>query len=130
MKDQINEKCSFFGSQAIKNITDFFKGDQFQNDPTKIAKYAMWALRTDGPAVWEIPTPIDCLFPNMLSCYIVHIHPYIYTLAHPVSILETAKHISIGLHHILAVSIYEIMPRLALRFQPSSGGSWHGCSCG
>ncbi|KAH9993138.1 hypothetical protein BJV74DRAFT_795658 [Russula compacta] len=50
VKDWINEKHSFFGSQAIKNITDFFKGDQFQNDPTKIAKYAIPPVGAVGMA--------------------------------------------------------------------------------
>ncbi|KAI0244949.1 hypothetical protein BJV78DRAFT_1092706, partial [Lactifluus subvellereus] len=53
-------KRSFFGRQGIKIVAEFFKDEAYANKPKAIAKYTLWATRGDGPALFGIPTPINC----------------------------------------------------------------------
>ena len=71
-KDRINEKRTFFGRQATQIVTKFFEGERFTSRAS-IAEYASWAMRTDGPAIWEEPTPIDCPYPANSTLYTVRI---------------------------------------------------------
>ncbi|KAH9970253.1 hypothetical protein BJV74DRAFT_784526, partial [Russula compacta] len=48
------------GSHAIKIVDDHFAQAQYVNKPKAIAKYAKWAIRQDGPMVWQTPTPEHC----------------------------------------------------------------------
>jgi hypothetical protein len=70
-KDRINEKRTFFGRQAIKIVSAFFNTTNFADNRAWVAEYALWATRPNGPGIWEIPTPIDCLYPEKSSGYIV-----------------------------------------------------------
>jgi hypothetical protein len=40
-------------------VADFFR-DTYANNPKAIAKYAQWAIRGNGPALFGKPTPVDC----------------------------------------------------------------------
>ncbi|KIM80299.1 hypothetical protein PILCRDRAFT_49899, partial [Piloderma croceum F 1598] len=69
-RDRINEKRTYFGRQSIKIVTAFFATEPYANKPKVIAKYAKWATRKDGPGVWRVPTPIDCVVPSESPDYI------------------------------------------------------------
>lgn len=58
--DRLNEKRTWFGTEALKLVDRFFEGSDYVNNPYAIAKYAQWAIRGDGPSLYSIPTPIDC----------------------------------------------------------------------
>ena len=45
--------------------------DTYNKQPKRIEKYAQWALRDNGPGVWEIPTPVDCVVDKKDPGYIV-----------------------------------------------------------
>lgn len=64
-------KRSSFGSRAVHAVEEFFKRDKFVNAPTRIARYAQWAVRGDGPALWRVPTPRDCECDPKSDRYIV-----------------------------------------------------------
>jgi hypothetical protein len=53
-------------------VDDHFAQVQFENKPKMIAKYAKWAMRKDGPMVWQTPTPVKCIFESSNPDYIVH----------------------------------------------------------
>jgi hypothetical protein len=38
-------------------VDALFQSEEFIGNPKKIAKYAKYALRDDGPSVWGIPAP-------------------------------------------------------------------------
>ncbi|KAJ6475940.1 hypothetical protein C8R47DRAFT_1141820 [Mycena vitilis] len=56
-KDRINDKRSYFGKRPQSNVDALFAGPDFIGNPKKIAKYAKWALRDDGPGIWGTPSP-------------------------------------------------------------------------
>ena len=41
--------------------------------PEAIARYAKWALKSDGPMVWQTPTPIECTVKSNDPQYIVRV---------------------------------------------------------
>jgi hypothetical protein len=43
----------------------------YNKQPKRIEKYARWALRDNGPGIWEIPTPVDCVVDKKDPGYIV-----------------------------------------------------------
>jgi hypothetical protein len=52
-------------------VDDHFAQVRFTGKPRKVAKYAKWAIRTDGPMVWQTPTPADCTVNSVSPGYIV-----------------------------------------------------------
>lgn len=70
-KGHLHEKRAFFGREAIKIVSDFFKGETYINKPKATAKYVKWAIRGNGPALFSKPTPIECMDPNGTDNYIV-----------------------------------------------------------
>jgi hypothetical protein len=54
-------------------VTDFFDDDSYANKPKAIAKYAKWAIRGNGPALFSKPTPIGCKESKGAKGYIVRI---------------------------------------------------------
>ncbi|KAL0945347.1 hypothetical protein HGRIS_000845 [Hohenbuehelia grisea] len=56
--DRLCEKRGHFASTALGIVKKFFK-DTMSNDEDRVAVYAQWALRTDGPAMYKTPTPMD-----------------------------------------------------------------------
>ncbi|KAH9962102.1 hypothetical protein BJV74DRAFT_722511, partial [Russula compacta] len=58
--DRLNNRRTLIGSHAIKIVDDHFAQAQYVNKPKAIAKYAKWAIRQDGPMVWQTPTPEHC----------------------------------------------------------------------
>jgi hypothetical protein len=61
----------FFGREAIKIVTDFFKDDIYTSKPKATVKYAKWAVRGNGPALFGKLTPIECTVPKGTDGYIV-----------------------------------------------------------
>lgn len=49
----------------------FAKGSQYDFNPTAIERYALWATRGDGPALYANPTPVELDFPDEDPRYIV-----------------------------------------------------------
>ncbi|KIJ62153.1 hypothetical protein HYDPIDRAFT_30702 [Hydnomerulius pinastri MD-312] len=58
--DRLNEKKSFFSSEAVRVVEAFFRQSQFADNPVAIADYARYAMRDNGPVMWRVPTPKDC----------------------------------------------------------------------
>jgi hypothetical protein len=56
-KDRLNDKHSYFGRRGNTVPDTFFVTQDYIGNPKKIAKYAKYALRDDGPSVWDIPPP-------------------------------------------------------------------------
>ena len=67
----MNDRRTYFGRQALKIMTQFFETEPYKDNPKAIAKYARWAIKADGPAIWETPTPINCTVPPTHPDYIV-----------------------------------------------------------
>ncbi|KAH9963352.1 hypothetical protein BGW80DRAFT_1180133, partial [Lactifluus volemus] len=42
-------------------VSALFNTPNFVDNRAWIAEYARWATRPDGPGIWEIPTPINCV---------------------------------------------------------------------
>ena len=57
--DRLNDKRSCFGSRALKAVEEFFNTPDFIGKPAQIKRYAEWAIRGDGPAVYGTPTPCE-----------------------------------------------------------------------
>ncbi|KAF8496231.1 hypothetical protein F5888DRAFT_1615004, partial [Russula emetica] len=68
-KGRLHEKRAFFGREAIKIVSDFFKDDAYANKPKATAKYAKWAIRGNGPALFGKPTPVECMIPKGTNGY-------------------------------------------------------------
>jgi len=58
---RINEWHSAFGSVALTIVTDFFKHKDYVGNTDAIAAYAAWALQSNGPGLFEKPTPQGCI---------------------------------------------------------------------
>ncbi|KAF8493028.1 hypothetical protein F5888DRAFT_1806464 [Russula emetica] len=69
-KGRLHEKRAFFGREAIKIVSDFFKDDAYANKPKATAKYAKWAIRGNGPALFGKPTPVECMIPKGTNGYV------------------------------------------------------------
>jgi hypothetical protein len=69
-KGSTQRKRSFFGLKAIKIVAEFFRDKAYANRPNEIAKYALWAMRGDGPAIYGILAPIECT-DNTAANYVV-----------------------------------------------------------
>ena len=71
--DRLNELRSKFGSRAIKAVDKWFTtpNTPYYQNPTEIARYARWAVRKDGPAIFAMPTPEDCTVPKEHPKYVV-----------------------------------------------------------
>jgi hypothetical protein len=52
-------------------VTDFFNGNPYAGKPKAIAKYAKWAIRGNGPALFRKPTPIECVAAKGERGYVV-----------------------------------------------------------
>jgi hypothetical protein len=85
-KGRLNEKRAFFGREGIKIVTDFFKGDSYTNNPKAIAKYAKWAVRGNGPALFSGPTPVECIVSQGTQGYIVR---FLHRLSVPLKSVNT-----------------------------------------
>jgi len=59
----------------MKIVTEFFKDEAYAGKPKEIAKYALWATRGNGPAIFGIPTPRTCTAARGEDDYIVSSHP-------------------------------------------------------
>jgi hypothetical protein len=68
---RLNEKRTYFGCEAIRVVRRYFDAEKYKNHPGLIARYAQWAVRKDGPAIFETPTPIDCVVDKKSPGYIV-----------------------------------------------------------
>lgn len=47
-------------SSILDAIKKFFETAEFADQPQKIRAYVRWALKPDGPAYYQIPTPQSC----------------------------------------------------------------------
>ena len=52
--DRIVEKRSDFGTHTLHLVEILLK--QFKDNSCAVAKYAKWATREDGPALWRVPS--------------------------------------------------------------------------
>jgi hypothetical protein len=52
-------------------VKSFFEQDAYVNHSDRVKAYVSWALRPDGPAFHETPTPITCTFKRDHQEYIV-----------------------------------------------------------
>ncbi|KAI0245201.1 hypothetical protein BJV78DRAFT_1140472, partial [Lactifluus subvellereus] len=67
----INMRRTFFGREGIKIVADFFTKDEaYANKPKAIAKYAQWAVRGNGPALFSKPMPMGCVIDKGADGYI------------------------------------------------------------
>ena len=55
----------------MDEVKDLFKQPQYANQAELISAYATWALRPDGPAFHEYPTPMTCKVRRDHADYIV-----------------------------------------------------------
>lgn len=78
--DRLNEMRSKFGARAIKIVDKWFEtpGTPYYLKPAEISKYARWAVRQNGPAIFAFPTPEDCTVstnhPNYVVCFYFKLH--------------------------------------------------------
>jgi hypothetical protein len=49
----------------------FFEKPEFANQPQKVRDYVYWALKPDGPAYYQVPTPKSCMVDRNHPNYIV-----------------------------------------------------------
>lgn len=70
-KCRLTEKRAFFGREAIVLVAGFFADGAYANKPKVIAKYAQWAVRGNGPALFGKPTPITCVVGKGAAGYMV-----------------------------------------------------------
>jgi hypothetical protein len=56
---RLNEKRTYFGREALQIVQKHFAAKEYKGRPKEIKKYALWAMRENGPGLWEVPTPID-----------------------------------------------------------------------
>ena len=70
-KDRLNEKRTYFGREALKIVSSFFGTEKYAGHPDKIATYAAWATKSNGPSIWGIPTPIGCVVSEDHPAYVV-----------------------------------------------------------
>ncbi|KAJ6613994.1 hypothetical protein B0H10DRAFT_1646254, partial [Mycena sp. CBHHK59/15] len=45
------------GVLTIRIVDNFFSSSKYVDKPKKVAQYAQWALRADGPGWYEVPSP-------------------------------------------------------------------------
>ena len=65
----------------IRNyIKDFLSKPPYGNQPRAIRDYIHWALRPDGPAYYQTPTPENCTAPRGSDAYIVSYTSIFYAL--------------------------------------------------
>lgn len=69
--DRIKSRKSKIASSVLAEIQKFFDKTVFRDKPEKIREYVRWALRPDGPAYYETPTPQECRADRTHSDYIV-----------------------------------------------------------
>ena len=51
---------SKIASDVLTLVRTFFNDAEFKNRPERIKEYVRWALRSGGPAYYEIPVPMSC----------------------------------------------------------------------
>jgi hypothetical protein len=66
-------------------VSDFFKDDAYANKPKATAKYAKWAIRGNGPALFGKPTPVECMIPKGTNGYVVR---FLYYLNGPLTFIN------------------------------------------
>jgi pseudouridine-5'-phosphate glycosidase len=52
-------------------VDSHFAQAKYVDNPEAIANYAQWALRLDGPMIWQTPTPMECTVNSSSPDYIV-----------------------------------------------------------
>ena len=91
VNSRLYSKRSFFGSRSIQVVENFFKGDEFINNPSRIAAYAKWAVRNNGPALWRVPTPENCRHgpdsPQYTVCLQVLTLPFLTLFLHSLQLI-------------------------------------------
>jgi hypothetical protein len=45
---------------AVEYVKAFFDSNEFKDRPDRVKSYTKWALRQNGPAYFEVPTPKEC----------------------------------------------------------------------
>ncbi|KAH9952830.1 hypothetical protein BJV74DRAFT_715230, partial [Russula compacta] len=55
----------------VSHSLRFFKREEYHKKPKAISKYALWATRGNGPAIFGKPTPITCTVKKGANGYIV-----------------------------------------------------------
>lgn len=61
---RLNSRQSKLAGDILQAIKKFFDKPEFLKQPAKIREYVHWALRGDGPAYYQIPTPQSCSVPR------------------------------------------------------------------
>ncbi|KAI0298193.1 hypothetical protein BC826DRAFT_907194 [Russula brevipes] len=61
---RLNSRKSKLAAEILKDVKKFFDKTEFLNQPVKIREYVRWALRGDGPAYYQLPTPQSCNVPR------------------------------------------------------------------
>jgi hypothetical protein len=54
---RIKSRKSKLASGILDDVKAFFNKNQIGNQPLKIRDYVRWALKPDGPAYYQSPTP-------------------------------------------------------------------------
>jgi len=67
----LNSRKSKLATDVLQAIKKFFDKPEFLKQSAKIREYVRWALRGDGPAHYQIPTPQSCSVPHDDTGYIV-----------------------------------------------------------
>lgn len=53
----MQDKRHLIGVMTLKVVDVFFASADYADKPQKIARYAKWAIKKNGPAWYEVPTP-------------------------------------------------------------------------
>lgn len=69
--NRIKTRKSKLASDVLAVIQKFFDETAFRDKPEKIRQYVRWALKPDGPAYYESPTPQECKADRTHTDYIV-----------------------------------------------------------
>ncbi|KAG7092850.1 hypothetical protein E1B28_009164 [Marasmius oreades] len=55
--DRVREKISGIGRYTLTLVKQHFEQQYYKNKPTRIRKYAKWAMKPNGPGICEEPAP-------------------------------------------------------------------------
>ena len=92
----------------MKVVDDFFCHQDFIGNTKKISEYVKWATRFNGPAIWKTLTPMKIVCSPKSKDYIVcFLQSYSFFLSADF-VLETTRHVWIGIHSFCHQAIPEI----------------------
>lgn len=95
---RLTTKKSKIACAVMEEVKHFFKQERYLSHPDQIGHYAKWALRPDGPAFHETPTPITCKVDRSHKQYIVSSQLRVEYFFRQSLTSAPERHVSIALH--------------------------------